>query len=112
MAQNASTGEMVLVNGVRFRKEDVERLGVKGDVKPLAVPVPADKDKVTTAPGAVVAGDQDGHLLINTEKSSAGNVVVTDAGATEVSGEAGGSGGADKAAGDKSGTAARSAKGK
>lgn len=102
---------MVLVDGVRYRKEDVERLGVKGKVEPLTVPVPADKDKVTVAPGASVAGEADGHLLINTEKSSAGNVVVTDARA-DVSGEAAGLVDTDKAATGRSGAGARASKGK
>lgn len=99
MASNEFTG-MVVVDGVRYRKDDLERLHpdrVK-DAVPEETVVSADLTRVVTAPGAVVTGtDGQGNVLVDVTDSSAGNVVVQDAG---VPGESVGSGSEGKVAGN------------
>lgn len=115
----AKTG-MVVLDGVRFRREDLERLHpdrVKDAVEEV-VEVEPVFDRVTVVPGAVVVGaDAQGAPVVDTTESAAGNVpvVVEEGGVadgTEVPGETGGPLNTDKASGKRPGARTRSASGK
>lgn len=91
---------MVVLDGVRYRKEDLERLHPDrvDEAEAEEVVLSEDLVRVTTAPGAVVVGqDEQGSPVVDTTDSSAGNVVVVDA----APGKSDGSGDEDATAVDK-----------
>lgn len=94
---------MVVVDGVRWRLDDLKRLkpeAVKDAVPADIATAPEVYQRVSTAPGAVVTGeDALGGTLISTEDSAAGNVPVPDTkheDGADVSGESGRSGAGNK----------------
>lgn len=108
---------MVVLDGVRFRREDLERLHPDRVNDAVEEKVEAEPvyDRVTTVPGGAVVGtDTQGAPVVDTTDSAAGNVpVVLDEGGVtsgDVSSDTGGSGDENKVAGKRSGSRTRTAK--
>lgn len=110
---------MVVLDGVRYRKEDLALLHPDrvGEAVEETVAVEPVFDKVTTVPGGVVTEvDELGHVTVDTTDSAAANKPVVEAtnegGGDGVSGGASGTGDSGTAPSKRSGTRTSSNKGK